>query len=174
MSVPTVADRHVWAAAVLAPAPDARVLEVGCGAGLTAALVCAALRSGTYTGVDRSAPMVAQAERRNADQVARGTAAFVCGGLADADLGARRFDLAFGMNVSAFFRDPPSVVEPIRGHLVPDGVLHVLYQAPSRARTERAADGVVAALSGLGFSVAQVRWADLAAGRAVAVSATPA
>ena len=70
-------ERHAWAAARIAADPAARVLEVGCGHGVTATLVAAGLEDGRLTAIDRSAKMIALAERRNAALVADGRAEFV-------------------------------------------------------------------------------------------------
>ncbi len=42
----TVPSRIAWALSVVAPAPDDRVVELGCGPGMAAALVCERLTGG--------------------------------------------------------------------------------------------------------------------------------
>ena len=72
--------------------PGDRVLEIGCGDGIAATLVCERLAGGSYTGVDRSPKMVDAARRRNATHVAAGRAEFLEQSLEALDLGERRFE----------------------------------------------------------------------------------
>jgi SAM-dependent methyltransferase len=70
--------------------PDNRVLEIGCGHGVAATLVCERLVTGRLTAVDRSARMIAAAEHRNATYVEDGRAEFLLRDLEALDLGERR------------------------------------------------------------------------------------
>jgi ubiquinone/menaquinone biosynthesis C-methylase UbiE len=89
----------------LDPGPDDRVLEIGCGHGVAATLVCERLAGGRLTAVDRSAKMIAAATRRNATFVAAGRAEFLVAELEALDLGNRRFDTIFAVRVGLFHRD---------------------------------------------------------------------
>jgi ubiquinone/menaquinone biosynthesis C-methylase UbiE len=95
--------------------PDDRVLEIGCGHGVAATLVCERLDGGSYTAVDRSPKMIAAAARRNAAHVAAGRAEFLVMALEALDLGERRFDVVFAARVGLFHREP----ERARGHVAP-------------------------------------------------------
>lgn len=80
--------------------PDDRVLEIGCGHGVAATLVCE--RGARLTAVDRSPKMIAAAARRNAAYVDAGQAEFLVGSLEELELGDRRFDKIFAVRVRAF------------------------------------------------------------------------
>ena len=69
-------------------------------------LVCERLVGGRLTAVDRSAKMIAAAERRNAEYVEDGRAEFLLGELEALDLGERRFDVVFAVRVGLFHREP--------------------------------------------------------------------
>lgn len=58
------ADRHRWAVDTLDVEPQHRVLDAGCGAGLTMELLAAQTGAGEAVGLDRSAAMVERAARR--------------------------------------------------------------------------------------------------------------
>jgi ubiquinone/menaquinone biosynthesis C-methylase UbiE len=116
----------------LAIGRDERVLEIGCGHGVAATLVCERLDGGTYTGVDRSAKMVEAATRRNAGYVAAGTAEFLLGDLEDVDLGERRFDTIFAVRVGLFHRDPKRARRLAEPWLAPGGSIHSFFDEPAR------------------------------------------
>ena len=99
MSRPIAAERLRWAVETLDPAPSDRLLEIGCGAGVAISLICERRSGGTIVGLDRSRPMIAQAERRNRLHVDAGLVAFRAVALAEAELGDDRFDKVVAVNV---------------------------------------------------------------------------
>jgi ubiquinone/menaquinone biosynthesis C-methylase UbiE len=114
--------------------PDARVLEIGCGHGLAATLVCERLERGHLTAIDRSPKMIAAATRRNARQVAAGKAEFLVASLEQLELGERRFDTIFAVRVGLFRSDPDRANALAGRWLTPGGQLHAFFDAPARLR----------------------------------------
>jgi ubiquinone/menaquinone biosynthesis C-methylase UbiE len=116
----------------LALEPGDRVLEIGCGHGVAATLVCERLgEAGAYTAVDRSPKMIAAAERRNAQHVAAGRAEFLVMALEALDLGERRFDVIFAARVGLFHREPARARALAERWLARGGQLVTEYDAPA-------------------------------------------
>ena len=105
--------------------PGDRVLEIGCGHGVAATLVCE--RGCRLTAVDRSPKMIEAATRRNAAYVEAGTAEFLVAGLEELDLGDRRFDRIFAVRVGLFHREPERARRLAERWLAPGGTLHTHY-----------------------------------------------
>jgi ubiquinone/menaquinone biosynthesis C-methylase UbiE len=111
--------------------PDDHVLEIGCGHGVAATLVCERLDGGHYTAIDRSPKMIEAAERRNARYVAAGTAEFIVASLEHADLGDRRFDKVFAVRVGLFHRDGDRAHRLAERWLAPGGMVRAVFDAPN-------------------------------------------
>ena len=114
--------------------PDDRVLEIGCGHGVAATLVCERLVAGHYTAVDRSEKMIEAAHRRNAGFVEAGRAEFLVGELETIDLGSRRFDTIFAARVGLFHHDPDRARALAERWLAVGGQLHVFFDTPTPQR----------------------------------------
>ena len=110
--------------------PGDRVLEIGCGHGLAATLVCERLVTGRFTAIDRSQKMIEAARRRNSQFVSAGIAEFLVGDLETIDLGARRFDKIFAQRVRLFHEDPERAQALVRRWLAPRGRVLFEYDTP--------------------------------------------
>lgn len=162
-----VPERLSWAVGVLDPDPGDRVLEIGCGRGVAAALIRARLTTGSVTGVDRSATAVEAARRRNADAVAAGTAVFHTVALEAADFADGSFDRILAVNVNLFWvRSPDRELAALRRWLAPDGVLCLCWEPPDARRAGELAGKVVPAAAAQGFTT-EVRTAVTAEGRSL-------
>ena len=114
--------------------PDDRVLEIGCGHGVAATLVCERLEGGYLTAVDRSEKMIEAARRRNAAFVEAGRAEFLVADLEDLDLGDRRFDKIFAVRVGLFHREPDRAHSLVERWLAPGGWAFAFFDPPSGRR----------------------------------------
>lgn len=111
------------AMAALDLAPGDRVLDLGCGAGLTTlALAEAVGPEGEVLGVDIAAAMLDPA-RAAAEARGLRTVRFEVADAQDADLGQGSFDAAFSRFGVMFFSDPPRAFANIRRALRPGGRL---------------------------------------------------
>ena len=114
--------------------PDDLVLEIGCGHGVAATLVCERLEEGHLTAIDRSAKMIQTATRRYAAHVETGRAEFLVADLEDLDLGDRRFDKIFAVRVGLFHREPERARGIVERWLAPGGELFVFFDQPTSRR----------------------------------------
>ena len=110
--------------------PDDRVLEVGCGHGIAASLICERLVQGRYTAIDRSQKMIDAAKRRNAQFVAGGKAEFLRGDVQTIELGDRLFDKIFAQRVRLFHDEPERARALVKRWLAPQGKVFVEYDEP--------------------------------------------
>lgn len=113
--------------------PGDRVLEIGCGHGVAATMICQQLGdAGHLTAIDRSAKMIDAAATRNAAHVAAGRAEFLVTTVEDADLGDRRFDKVLAVRVGLFQREPERAHALAERWLAPGGTIHSFFDPPRR------------------------------------------
>ena len=113
-------------------APDARVLDVGCGVGRWSSLLAA--RGAMVTGMDLSPTMIAEAQRRAAERGVADRCRFLVQDLAHLEAG-ERFDLVLGVTVLQHILDPAALRSAVRrmaDHLAPGGRMVLLEAAPAR------------------------------------------
>jgi len=128
MAARSMPDRVRWAVDLLAPPADARVLEVGCGPGAAAELLCGRLTRGTLLAIDRSPIAVARTEKRNAGHIGDGRLRVIHGVLADLAVDSGAFDAALAVDVNVFWTTSARAeLEVIAHALAPGGRLAILY-----------------------------------------------
>ena len=133
--------------------PGDRVLEIGCGRGLAAWLVCRQLTTGRLTAIDRSAAMITQAKRRNAEHIASGRAEFLAAAVDATGLPPRSFDKVFAVNVSLFWMAAaPGEIEAVRHLLAPSGRLYIFHETAGLSRAETISTQTCATLARHGFT----------------------
>lgn len=133
----TVPDRIAWAIELLEVTPGDRVLELGCGPGVAAGLVCGRLGGGSLTAVDRSATAVARTRARNARHLADGRLTVEHVDLAGFQGPPASFDKAFGVNVNVFWTSPAEAECAALARLLrPGGTVRLVYdrERPDTAR----------------------------------------
>ena len=136
--------------------PTSRILEIGCGRGVAATLICPRLVGGSYTGLDRSAVAVFAAQERNAEHIGTGAARFVRASLAQADFDGALFDTIFAVNVNLFWLKAARELAAIARALAPEGRLTLVYDPPAASRVPGIVEKVRANLAAGGFAVEQV------------------
>jgi SAM-dependent methyltransferase len=166
-----VAGRIAWAVELLDIQPESHVLEIGGGAGHAAALILPQLAGGTYTGLDRSPAMTAQAMKRNQLAVESGRATFVVASVEDAVFDADEFDRIFLVNVNLHLHQPGRDLANIRSWLTPGGTFVAVSHPPVERKALEYAAQVPELLSDAGFGPAKVATCRLEGGLAAAVIA---
>ncbi|UGQ13121.1 class I SAM-dependent methyltransferase [Yinghuangia sp. ASG 101] len=153
--MPAIPHRLRWTVDHLDVRPGDRILEIGCGRGAAAELVCELLSDGSYLGLDRSPSAIKGAEARNARNIAGGRARFVLAPLEGTDLTASGpFDKVFAVNVNLFWtHDPAHELGVISAALAPAGLLGLSYEPPRGTPLARLDATVSARLSDNGFVV---------------------
>jgi cyclopropane fatty-acyl-phospholipid synthase-like methyltransferase len=150
-----------WAVETLAVEPADRVLEIGCGPGVAASLVCDRLAGGTMLAIDRSPAQVERARRRNEEHVAAGRLELRALDVADLDAGAARFDTAFALDVNVFWTSPASrELARLRDALVAGGRLLLFFAPPDPARAGEIGRRAADALRAAGFDAPAARVED--------------
>ncbi|OJT27462.1 hypothetical protein BO221_05705 [Archangium sp. Cb G35] len=141
-----------WAVEQLVIAPDARVLEIGCGTGVAVGLVCERLRTGHITGIDRSASAIERARKRNATHIAEGRAGLWLGELKDFASDAGAFDTVFAVNVNVFWTGPArDELRKLFELTKPGGVVLLVYEAPDARKAERIENALHEKFTAQGF-----------------------
>jgi SAM-dependent methyltransferase len=113
-------DWHRWLFDRVAPAPGARILEVGCGpAELWKQNLERIDPSWEITLTDQSAGMIEAAEAVLGDR-----AAYAVADVQDLPFADEAFDVVFAHHMLYHVEDRPKAFAEIRRVLVPDGVLH--------------------------------------------------
>lgn len=161
-----VPERNRWAVEQLDLGTASRVLEFGCGGGAAAQLVLGRLSGGPVLAIDRSAAAVARTVDRNRAAVDAGVLTVRQVALADLDVAAGSFDVAFGVDVNLFWTTSADAELAVLGHaLAPGGTLLVAY-GPGPRPDRRAAllERVRGAVAAHGFVDAVVLEEDRGSG----------
>jgi SAM-dependent methyltransferase len=106
-----------------------RVLDVGCGAGISTRAAARAAPDGHATGIDLSAPLLAEARRRSAAAGLTNTT-FVQGDVQVHPFDPAAFDVAVSRFGAMFFGDPVAAFGNVARALRPGGRLAVLSWQP--------------------------------------------
>lgn len=110
--------------------PGDTILEIGCGHGVAADLICQRWALCRLVAIDRSAKMIAAAARRNARHVAAGVAEFHVAALEEFDPGARKFDAVLAIRVGIFHREPERARAMVERWLTPRGRIIAEFDEP--------------------------------------------
>lgn len=102
------------------------ILEIGCGSGKLAALICDLVPKGKVLAIDRSAAMIARAQ--NTYGTSSPSLRFKTEEFPLKKLQTVRFDKIISFNVRAFWTDDGTMLKAARQSLKKDGRIYVFFQ----------------------------------------------
>jgi ubiquinone/menaquinone biosynthesis C-methylase UbiE len=156
-----------WVVDLLDVEPTDRVLDVGCGPGVTIRLLAERATAGFVAGVDPSEVMVRQATARNRAAVAQGRVELRRAGVSELPYPDGHFTKACAVHSLYFWPSLEQGLRELRRVLVPDGrlVLAVRMRHPKASRfdpsryglTDADIEAIVGTLLSLGFQEVTTR-----------------
>ena len=157
MIAQTIPARIRWAVDFMDPQPSDHVLEIGCGPGAAAELICGRLETGKLFAIDRSESGVDRTKRRNADAIKAGRLTVRQIDLATLRVPVKRLHKVFAFNVNLFWvRDCADEIALLHERVVPGGAVHLFYEVARADQVPTIVKGASNALSQGGFRVSVV------------------
>ena len=157
MVVQTIPARIRWAVDLMDVQPADHVLEIGCGPGAGAELICSKLQTGKLLAIDRSESGVDRTKRRNAKYVEAGRLTVRQIDLATLRVPVKRLNKVFAFNVNLFWvRECPDEIALLHERVLPGGAVFLFFEANRPELVRTIVQKASAALSGGGFRVSVV------------------
>ena len=152
-----VPPRILWAVGVLDVQPHDNILEIGCGPGAAAEVICSRLQKGRLFAIDRSESGVDRTRRRNPEHLSAGRLIVRQIDLATLRVPVKRLTKVFAFNVNLFWVRPcKDEVALLHERLLPGGAVYLFYEATHRDRVPQVVDGASNALTAGGFRVSVI------------------
>lgn len=157
MALQTIPARIRWAVDLMDVQPGDSVLEIGCGPGAGAQLICERLETGKLFAIDRSESGVDRTKRRNQKYVDAGRLTVRQIDLATLRVPVKRLNKVFAFNVNLFWvRACADEVALLHERVLPGGAVYLFYEANRAELVPTIVTKASAALSDGGFRVSVV------------------
>jgi len=157
MAVQTIPARIRWAVDIMDVQPTDHVLEIGCGPGAGAELICSRLTSGKLFAIDRSESGVDRTRRRCQQYVDSGRLTVRQIDLATLRVPVKRLHKVFAFNVNLFWaRDASDEIALLHERVLPGGTVNIFYEATRREEVPQMIEKTGRALAGAGFRVSVI------------------
>ena len=157
MPVQTIPPRIRWAVDLMDVRPDDQILEIGCGPGAGAELICERLETGRLFAIDRSESGVDRTRRRNQKYVDAGRLTVRQIDLATLRVPVKKLTKVFAFNVNLFWvRACADEVALLHERVVPGGSVFLFYEANRPELVPNIVRKTSAALTQGGFRVSVV------------------
>ena len=158
MALQQIPPRIKWAVDYMDVQPNDQVLEIGCGAGAGAELICAQLETGKLFAIDRSESGVDRTRRRNIKHVEAGRLTVRQIDLATLRVPVKRLNKVFAFGVNLFLvRDCADEVALLHERVVPGGSVFLFYEATRPEQVPEIVRNASRALADVGFRVSIVQ-----------------
>ena len=146
-----------WAVDLMDVQPNDHVLEIGCGPGQGAELICARLETGKLFAIDRSESGVDRTKRRNAKCIEEGKLTVRQIDLATLRVPVKRLHKVFAFNVNLFWvRECGDEVALLHERVLPGGAVYLYYETTQPELVPNIVRKTSAALTEGGFRVSVV------------------
>ncbi len=157
MALQTIPPRIRWAVDLMDVKPSDHVLEIGCGPGAGAELICQRLETGKLFAIDRSESGVDRTKRRCRQYVESGRLTVRQIDLATLRVPVKRLHKVFAFNVNLFWvRSCADEVALLHERVLPGGAVYLFYEAKSHELVRPIVEKASAALADGGFRVSVV------------------
>ena len=157
MAMQQIPPRIRWAVDLMDIQPNDNVLEIGCGPGYGAELVCERLETGKLFAIDRSESGVDRTKRRCAKYLEAGRITVRQIDLATLRVPVKRLTKVFAFNVNLFWvRDCTDEVALLHERVVPGGAVYLFYETTQPELVPQIVKKSSEALERAGFRVAVV------------------
>ncbi len=154
MAVQAIPARIRWAVDFMDVRPSDHVLEIGCGPGAGAELICQRLETGKLFAIDRSESGVDRTRRRCKRYVDAGRLTVRQIDLATLRVPVKRLHKVFAFNVNLFWvRDCQDEIALLHERVLPGGVVHLFYDAGRPEQVSEVKEKASAALAEGGFRI---------------------
>ena len=129
MAMQQIPPRIRWAVDLMDVKPDDNVLEIGCGPGYGAELICQRLETGKLFAIDRSESGVDRTKRRCAKYLETGRITVRQIDLATLRVPVKRLTKVFAFNVNLFWvRECADEVALLHERVLPGGAVYLFYE----------------------------------------------
>lgn len=133
MVVQTIPARIRWAVDFMDVQPSDHILEIGCGPGAGAEIICSRLTTGKLFAIDRSESGVDRTKRRCQQYIDAGRLTVRQIDLATLRVPVKRLHKVFAFNVNLFWvREAKEEIALIHERLLPGGAVFLFYEATRR------------------------------------------
>jgi len=157
MRASTIPPRIRWAVDLMDVQPGDNVLEIGCGPGAGAELICQRLVTGKLFAIDRSESGVDRTRRRNQKYVDAGRLTVRQIDLATLRVPVKRLHKVFAFNVNLFWvRECKAEVALLHERVLPGGAVYLFFEANRPELVPTIAAKASRALAEGGFRVSVV------------------